>query len=256
MVGVIALCVAFGLLALLLSLSRWLAHRPWAAAGNLAVAVLLLLVAHRLWPPVLHLQTYETLRPWAQVAQVHCDRTGPSAYRVTLTRLPAGHMQVFEMSGDEWRLDVRTLVWTGRAAQLGLPDSFRLDRLSGRYLRTVPGEDDAPTPSSSAAPTPALPPATGPAPAPRIPASFALSDEDEAGEDIWAQARTDSGWKAHVDARHAYGPWLPLADGARYDISMARQPGETAAVLEVRPANEAAAKAMRYTETDSTRAKG
>ena len=118
MLGVIALCVAFGLLALLLSLSRWLAHRPWAAAGNLAVAVLLLLVAHRLWPPVLHLQTYESMQPKALIAQVHCERTGPSAYRVTLTRLPAGHMQVFEMSGDEWRLDVRTLVWTGQDASL------------------------------------------------------------------------------------------------------------------------------------------
>jgi len=248
MLGVIALCVAFGLLALLLSLSRWLAHRPWAAAGNLAVAVLLLLVAHRLWPPVLHLQTYESMRPKALIAQVHCERTGPSAYRVTLTRLPAGHMQVFEMSGDEWRLDVRTLVWTGLAAELGLPDSFRLDRLSGRYLHTEPASDS--TPGSAA------PPAVDPAPARLVPASFALSDEEEAGEDIWAQARTDSGWKRHVDARHAYGPWRPLAGGARYDVSMTRAPGQAEAVLDARPANEAAAKAMRYTGGDKTRTKG
>ena len=248
MLGVIALCVAFGLLALLVSLSRWLAHRPWAAAGNLAVAVLLLLVAHRLWPPVLHLQTYESMQPRALIAQVHCERTGPSAYRVTLTRLPAGHMQVFEMAGDEWRLDVRTLVWTGPAAQLGLPDSFRLDRLSGRYLHTEL--------ASATAPTSAAAPGARPAPARLVPASFALSDEQEAGEDIWAQARTDSRWKAHVDARHAYGPWRPLASGARYDVSMTRAPGQAEAVLDARPANEAAAKAMRYTDSDKTRTKG
>ncbi len=248
MLGVIALCVAFGLLALLLSLSRWLAHRPWAAAGNFAVAVLLLLVAHRLWPPVLHLQTYESMRPKALIAQVHCERTAPSAYRVTLTRLPAGHMQVFEMAGDEWRLDVRTLVWTGLAAELGLPDSFRLDRLSGRYLHTEPVGDS--TPGSVA------PPAADPAPARLVPASFALSDEEEAGEDIWAQARTDSGWKRHVDARRAYGPWRPLAGGARYDVSMTRGPGQAEAVLDARPANEAAAKAMRYTGGDKTGTKG
>ena len=248
MLGVIALCVAFGLLALLLSLSRWLAHRQWAAAGNLALAVLLLLVAHRLWPPVLHLQTYETMRPRGLIAQVHCERTGPSAYRVTLTRLPAGRMQVFEMSGDEWRLDVRTLVWTGLAAELGLPDSFRLDRLSGRYLHTEPASDSTPVP--------AAPPAVDPAPARLVPASFALSDEEEAGEDIWAQARTNSGWKKHVDARHAYGPWRPLAGGARYDVSMTRAPGQAEAVLDARPANEAAAKAMRYTGGDKTRTKG
>ena len=248
MLGVIALCVAFGLLALLLSLSRWLAHRQWAAAGNLALAVLLLLVAHRLWPPVLHLQTYETMRPRGLIAQVHCERTGPSAYRVTLTRLPAGRMQVFEMSGDEWRLDVRTLVWTGPAAQLGLPDSFRLDRLSGRYLHTEL--------ASATAPTSAAAPGARPAPARLVPASFALSDEQEAGEDIWAQARTDSRWKAHVDARHAYGPWRPLASGARYDVSMTRAPGQAEAVLDARPANEAAAKAMRYTGDDRIRTKG
>ena len=248
MLGVIALCVAFGLLALLVSLSRWLAHRPWAAAGNLAVAVLLLLVAHRLWPPVLHLQTYESMQPRALIAQVHCERTGPSAYRVTLTRLPAGHMQVFEMAGDEWRLDVRTLVWTGPAAQLGLPDSFRLDRLSGRYLHTETASETASTPAAA---TGANPPPAGLAPA-----SFALSDEQEAGEDIWAQARTDSRWKAHVDARHAYGPWRPLAGGARYDVSMTRAPGQAEAVLDARPANEAAAKAMRYTGDDRIRTKG
>jgi hypothetical protein len=248
MLGVIALCVAFGLLALLLSLSRWLAHRPWAATGNLAVAILLLLLAHLLWPPVLHLQTYESMRPKAVIAQVHCERTGPSAYRVTLTRLPSGHMQVFEMPGDEWRLDVRTLVWTGQAARLGLPDSFRLDRLSSRYLRTEP--------AAEATPTPAAVPAAEPAPTLPVPASFALSDEEEAGEDIWAQARTDSGWKDHIDARHAYGPWRPLADGARYDVSMTRTPGQAEAVLEARPANEAAAKAMRYTGNEDIRTKG
>ena len=248
MLGVIALCVAFGLLALLVSLSRWLAHRPWAAAGNLAVAVLLLLVAHRLWPPVLHLQTYESMQPRALIAQVHCERTGPSAYRVTLTRLPAGHMQVFEMSGDEWRLDVRTLVWTGLAAELGLPDSFRLDRLGGRYLHTEPASDS--TPGSAA------PPAADPAPARLVPASFALSDEEEAGEDIWAQARTHSGWQAHVDARRAYSPWRPLAEGARYDVVMPGAHGKPELVLEARPANEAAAKAMRYTESGNVRTKG
>jgi hypothetical protein len=247
MLGVIALCVAFGLLALLVSLSRWLAHRPWAAAGNLAVAVLLLLAAQQLWPPVLHLRTYEKLRPKAVIAQVHCERTGPSAYRVTLTRLPAGHMQVFEMAGDEWRLDVRTLVWTGRSAKLGLHDRFRLDRLSGRYLRTELTPENPPKATHKAAKPPAVPP---------IPASYALSDEDEAGEDIWAQARTSSGWQAHVDARRAYSPWRPLAEGARFDVVMNRAPGKPDFVLEARPANEAAAKAMRYTESGNVRTKG
>lgn len=241
MLGVIAVCVLFGLLALLLGFSRWLAHRPWAAAGNLAVAIVLLLAAHRLWPPVLHLQSYQAMPSRALVAQVHSERTGPRAYRVTLTRLPAGDMQVFEMSGEEWRLDARTLVWTGRASQLGLPASFRLERLSGRYLRTEAPADSPPAKAAAAPPAPVLP------------ASFALSDPDEPGEDVWAQARTDTGWQAHIDARHAYGPWLPLADGARFDVSLVHAPGSPEALLESKPANEAAAKAMRYTQGVSVR---
>jgi len=242
MLGVIAVCVVFGLLALLLGFSRWLAHRPWAAAGNLAVAVALLLAAHRLWPPVLHLQSYEPMPTRALVAQVHCERTGPRDYRVTLTRLPAGQMQVFEVAGDEWRLDARTLVWTGRASQLGLPASYRLERLSGRYLRTEPPVDSAPA-KDTAPPSPALP------------ASFALSDQDEPGEDVWAQARTESGWRRHIDARHAYGPWRPLADGARFDVSMTHARGSPQADLEAKPANEAAAKAMRYNQVGHVRTK-
>lgn len=245
MLGVIVLFVVFGLLALLLSFSRWLAHRPWAAAGNLAVACLLLLAAHRLWPPVLHLATYETQRPHALVAQLQSERTGPSAYRVTLTRLPGGQMQVFEMSGDEWRLDVRTLQWTGQAARLGLAPSYRLDRLSGRHLRTTPTADSADDP-------PPAPDATLP-----LPASFALSDEDEPGEDVWAQARTDSRWNTRIQAERAYGPWRPLADGARYDVFLKREPaGASAPVLDARPANEAAVKAMRYTRGVNVRTQG
>jgi hypothetical protein len=227
MLGVIVLCVVFGLLALLVAFSRWLARRHWAAAGNVLIAVLLLALAHRLWPPVLHLQSYQKMRPSAPIAQVQSERTGPRTYRVTLTRLPAGEMQVFEMAAEEWRLDVRTLVWTGRAAALGLPPSFRLERLSGRFLRT--GAD-----------------ATGAAPASaELPASYPLSDPDEAGEDIWAQARTGTRWQSHVDARHAYGPWRPLADGARFEVSLTLPAGSTEAVLEALPANEAAEKAMR-----------
>lgn len=230
MLGVIALCVAFGLLALLVSLSRWLAHRPWAAAGNLAVGIGLLALAQWLWPPVLHLQTYERMptRSALVIAQMHCERTGPSAYRVTLTRLPAGRMQVLEMAGDEWRLDARTLVWTGRDAALGLPDSYRLDRLGARYTRAA---------------------------AAAAPASYALTDEDEPGEDIWAQARTESAWAGRIDARRAYSPWRALADGARYDVALVRPTGGTEPVLEASPANEAAAKAMRYTERLNVRTK-
>jgi hypothetical protein len=242
MQGALIVCVIFAVVALLLALSRWLAGRPWAAAGNVAVALLLLYVAHGYWPAVLNLETYQSLPDVSgPVAQVHSERTGPRAYRVTLTRLPTGRMQVFEIRGDEWRIDSRTLAWQGRAAQLGLQPGHRFDRLSARYLRTA----------GAAAPAEGGSEVTLP-----LPASFELGAAEEPGVDVWAQARTGVRWASVVDARHAYGPWRPLADGARYDVWIVRTavPGQSR--LEARPANEAAVKAMGYTAPNKVRTQG
>lgn len=228
MPGAILLLVVFGFIALLLGFSRWLARRHWAAAGNVAVAITLFAIAHVAWPAVMHLRTYEALPPRdTMVAQVSCERTGPRAFRLTLTRLPAGQMQVFEMTGDQWRLEARTLVWKDRAAQVGLPASYRFEQLSMRRLGATP------------------PPDVRPESLPELPLAYALSDADEAGEDVWSQARTGDRWASQVDPRRVYGPWRPLADGARFDVWMKRPPGSADARLEALPANEAAAKALR-----------
>lgn len=229
MLEAIIVLVVFGLIALLLGLSRWLARRHWAAAGNVAIALVFFVIAHRYWPAVVNLRTYEELPTNAMIAQVYCERTGPRAYRLTLTRLPGGRMQVYEMAGDEWRLDARTLAWHGRAARLGLQPSYRLDRLGARYL--------SPEPSDGADPAVQAPPPTG----------YELSDADEPGEDVWAQARTAARWQDAVDAKHAVGPWQRFADGARYDVWMTRNPRGGPVLMDARPGNEAAEKAMLYT---------
>lgn len=201
----------FGGLVLLIALSRWLAGRRWASIGHLALAACLVTGAAWLHPVASNLATYQPRRLASAIAQLACERTSSRSYRVTLTRLPGGEMQVFEVAGDEWRIEARTLAWRGRATDLGLRPGYRLERLSTRFVRT-PDADNAP------------------------PASYALSEE--AGEDIWAQSRTGGFWSRHVEADHAYGPWLPLADGARYEVRFEKE------ALAGRPANEAATKAM------------
>ena len=232
MLGVIVVLVVFAVLALLLGFSRWLAGRPWAAAGNVAVAVVLVLVAHRFWPAVVNLDTYETMPANAMVAQVYSERTGPRAYRVTVTRLPSGRMQVFEVSGDEWQLDARTLGWTARAARLGLQPGYRFERLSARYRRATDAADAGTPPASP-------------------PSSFGLSDGDEIGEDVWAQARTGTRWENDARPSHAQSPWRPLAHEARYDLWLSRGSGGSVPTLDARPANEAAEKAMLYTRANN-----
>ena len=228
MLGALVLLVFFGIVALLLGFSRWLARRPWAAAGNVALAIFLFAIAHAYWPAVLHLRTYGRLATQdTMVAQVYVERTGPREFRLTLTRLPGGRMQVYEMNGDQWRLEARTLVWKGRAARAGVPSSYRFERLSGRFLHSERPADAAPEDTLAASPS-----------------GYSLSDPEETGEDVWSQARTGVRWTDQVEPGRVYGPWRPLADGARFDVWLKAAPGDATARLDARPANEAGAKAM------------
>ena len=211
MQAVTILLASFGGLVLLLALSRWLAGRRWACAGHAALAIALLLGAAWFQPVAANLATYQPRRGDAPVAQVHCERTSSRSYRVTLTRLPDGHMQVFEVSGDQWRIEARALAWRGRAVELGLRPGFQLDRLSTRFVHGAGPEDAAPS-------------------------SYLLSEEQ--GEDLWAQARTGGFWSDYAVADDATAGWLPLAEGARYELRFDKTG------LAGRPINEAAAKAI------------
>ena len=204
----------FGGVVLLVAFSRWLAGRRWASFGHVALAIAALTAAAILLPVAANVATYQVRRPAGPVAQVFCERIASHSHRITLTRLPGGHMQVFEVTGDEWRIDARTLGWQGPAVELGLRPGFRLDRLSTRFVR-----------------------AEGPESTP--PSSYALSEEH--GEDVWAQARTGTIWSRYAVADHVDGPWLPLVNGARYELSLDRKG------LQARPVNEAAAKALHPT---------
>jgi hypothetical protein len=243
MLGALLVVVFFGFAALLIGFSRWLAHRPWAAAGNVAIGVFLFALVHTHWPAVMHLRTYERIPADAKVAQVYCERTGAKTYRVTLTRFPSGRMQIYEIGGDEWRLDARTLVWKERAAKLGLPSSFRLERLSARYLRTArPVTTDTNTDTGTGT-------GTGTGETMRLPEGFALADADEVGEDVWSQARTGQRWAGEVEPGRVYGPWRPLVDKARFDVWMTLAPGSLDVRLEARPANEAGIETLGYTRS-------
>jgi hypothetical protein len=206
--GVAVVVTGFALVALLLGWSRWLARRRLAAAGHVLMAISAASGALLMWSVLAGLQSYEPVPHDQPIAALYLERTGTQAYRATLTRLPAGRVQVFELTGDQWRLEARTLDWQGLAAQLGLGRRYRLERLSTRAAR--------------------------PLSRPEFPASsYGLGGD--AGNDLWAKGRTSPAWMRHVLGGHADGPWQPLADGALFTV---RLDGK---VLRVEPANQAAA---------------
>ena len=189
----------FAVVTALIAWSRWLAGRRWAAAGNLLLALLAAGLVAGSWPVLRHLSAYEPAVPGQAVAELFFERVGAGRFRATLTRLPAGRMQVFELGGSQWRLEARALGWSPRAAALGLRPRYRLERLDAR------------------------PSGTADEPAEAI--GFAL--EEPRGTDVWMLARSMSFWSRIARGTTLESPWQPMGNGARFEV---RLDGTTLAV--------------------------
>jgi hypothetical protein len=210
--AVLLVITAFAFLAALLAWSRWLAGRRWAAAGHLLLAALLGLTTLLGWPFVRYLQTYEAGVPGLPVAEVFFERVGPERYRVAVTHLPAGRIQVVELAGDEWQLRLGVLDWSDGAVQLGSRPRQRIEVIVSR-----------PAPATAAG----LP--LG------VTARLAASDRSVP----WL-ARLGVGRGAPLTAsRPVTSPWLPMAHGARFDVRLV-----AAGLTEVEPLNAAAGEAL------------
>jgi hypothetical protein len=153
------------------------------------------------------LQTYARLTYEQPVADLAFEQRGPQQYLATLTRLPEGTQQQFVLAGDEWQLDARVLKWRGYANVLGLDARYRLERVSGRY-RDIEQERHAPR------------------------SVFALGESSPV--DLWTLAEAYPSWLPFVDAVYGSATYLPMAPGAKYEVTL------TQSGLIGRPANDAA----------------
>ena len=204
----IALIIAiFGGLLLILACQRLLRARFFAAGGTAVAGFLLLACAGLFFIVSLNLHTYARLTYERPVAELVFEAQGPQSYRATLTQMPSGEMQVFMLAGDEWQLDARVLKWKGWANLLGLDAQYRLERVGGRY-RDIEQERHATR------------------------TVYALSENP--GVDLWQMSMDHPGRLPFVDAVYGSATYMPMADGARYQVSM------TQSGLIARPLNPAA----------------
>ncbi len=202
---------ATGTLLLFLSMVR-LRKRRWGAATRNGVLGLLLLAAAGLILGVAaNLYTYSRLTYEQEVADISFRRIAPLHYAAQLTLLETERERSFEIRGNEWQVDARIIKWHGLANLLGLDTHFRLERISGRYADV---EHEATEPRTV----------------------YALADNP--GLDLWRMTNNLPGWLAVVDAQYGNAAFLPMAEGARYRISVS-QSG-----LVARPLNDAAQQAV------------
>jgi hypothetical protein len=197
----------FGIVAALLAMVRSDRRRKASAIGHALLACVLLAAAVWLWAVGAGLERYDHLHDGQAVAVLHFEQLEPARFRVTMTRLPGGRMQVFDVAGHAWRVDARTLSWRGVAARAGIAPRYQLDRLTG--LASADAADVAPL------------------------VTFELGDAGSLK--LWRRIRAAAWWRRLVEARQVYGPNVPMVDGARYELAL------SARGIDARPINEAAA---------------
>lgn len=203
--------LAAGLLLVVLTLSRLRKRRLFAATRAATGGFIFLALAILAFAIALNLYTYHRLT-WEQpVAQLRFEQIGPHRYRVYLDAA-AAPVRSYVLAGNQWQLDARVLKWHPLANLLGFNALYRLDRLSGRRAR--------------------------------IEAARKLPDtvydlSAARGLDVWQAAHYLPGWLNPVDARFGSAAYLPMADGARFSVTLSQSGG-----LVARPENAAARAAI------------
>lgn len=168
------------------------ARRPLRAFVRLLLLLALDAAALAALLLALALHGYERLTTETPVARLSFSQTGAQAF-VAHVALPDGRRFDADLAGDEWQLDARVVKWQPWAVLAGLDPVYRLDRLSGRY-RDIDAARANPV------------------------SAHDLSDGD--GLDLWQLAQQYPRWLPFVDTEYGSGAYLPMRDGATFEVSL------------------------------------
>jgi hypothetical protein len=144
------------------------------------------------------------------VSQIQFSQSSPGVY-VARVMIEGETDRLFTLRGDEWQMDARVVNWKPPATLLGLDPIYQLDRLSGRYSDINDERTEERT-------------------------VHALSEEMTL--DVWRVARKFPALMPGVDAYYGTATYLPMADGARFEVTLSRT------ALVARPVNEQARQAV------------
>jgi len=144
------------------------------------------------------------------VSRIEFSEAAPGEYTARVM-IDGKTDRLLELRGDEWQMDARVVNWKPPATLLGLDPIYQLDRLSGRYSSI----DDEMSQERTV---------------------HALSDELTL--DVWQVARKFPVLLPGVDAYYGTATYLPMADGARFEVTLTRT------ALIARPVNDAAREAV------------
>jgi hypothetical protein len=208
-----ALIVVFalaGILFLFAAVRRIRRRRVLGGVLNGATALVLILLSACAALIAANLRTYQRLTYEQPAGELQFNRTGERQFNAVLT-YPGGERAHFALRGDEWQIDARVLKWHALANMVGFDTAYRLERLGGRYAR-IEDERDQPRTVYSLNPPQRI--------------------------DPWDLVHRYHSWIPWLDALYGSATFLPMADGALYEINV------TQSGLIARPLNQAARDAV------------
>jgi len=153
---------------------------------------------------------YERLTEEELVGVIEFSRLAPEEYTARLM-IDGQIDRILTLRGDEWQLDARVVSWKPPATILGLDPVYQLERLSGRYSSVDRERSEQRT-------------------------VYSLAEERPL--DLWSMARKFPKLAPGVDAFYGTATYLPMADGARFRVTMSRD------ALVARPINDFAREAV------------
>ncbi len=210
--ALIAVLGLAGALFFIIAVGRLRRRRVIGGLFSGLTSLALFLLAACAWLAAANLRTYQRLSAEQPAGELEFWATGAHQFNADLT-FPTGERAVFSLRGDEWQVDARILKWQPFANLLGFDSAYRLERIGGRYSRI---EDERSQPRTV----------------------FPLYPPDRV--DLWELIRRYHAWLPWFDALYGSAVYLPMADGALYEIKVS-QTG-----LVARPLNQAARDAVGH----------
>jgi hypothetical protein len=208
--ALIVVCALFAILFFVASIRRLRRRRVLGGMAHGAAALIFLLAAVCAVLIGSNLRSYQRLTYEQPAGELQLKRVGERQFDAVLS-YPDGKRENFALSGDEWQVYARVLKWHAFANLMGFDTAYRLERISGRYAHA---EEERSQPRT-------------------------VYDLHSPGRiDPWELAHTYHSWVPWMDALYGSATFLPMADGALYEIKVS-QSG-----LVARPLNQAAREAV------------
>ncbi|WP_188151285.1 multidrug transporter [Teredinibacter waterburyi] len=205
--------IIFALVAVALGL-RLVARAGWFMSwlrGTMGLLLITLAVLFAL--TAMDMFSYRQLTKNKILATLSFSEVENQHYSATLVLIRDGSEQTFDLRGDQWQIDARIIKWSGLIEQFGAKPGYRFDRLSGRYYSL---EDEY-----------------------RKPRTLHQLSSSEYWVDFWAWAKAYGDYVPGVEAAYGNATYLPMADGALYEISL------SSTGLLAKPMNDVAEKSVR-----------